>query len=532
MKKIFLFILLLIIPLLFISYVYIYPNNNYSQKFKNLFPDDSRKYISKLLKNTIFIIPELNRKINEVRIDLLFTKEKIKYLEKVNKNNLYNVSKTGETFIGEFYSREIYSKNNLKLGLKKYNLPIYENATKKARAYIGLNRDKIIIVRGDGALFYIDKDKLEKNNTILNLLKSNIKEIIFDEAFYDNNNITKYGGFVGVKGILINENKIYISYLKELNDDCYNISIIYSELNFEYLNFSDFFSKDECVQTDSYESDYGNGFSLLHSGGKMIYFDYKKNNEKGILFTTGELQNRPLAQDPDSIFGKILLLNLDGSMSSIFASGFRNPHGLTFSKKNNIIISTDHGPVGGDEVNIIYQGENYGWPISSYGGHYPRGNNKIPLKEIIKESPLHNSHKEFGFQEPIYVFDESVAPSQIIKVSDKFSTQTIDNFILTSLKAKSLFFLKFDNQFSKVISLEKILINERIRDIIYDEVYNQFYLIFENTFSLGILSNSSKAFQNCYDNLTSIETTYRVDQLNLHYRQKNRISNFCKENIR
>ena len=82
-----------------------------------------------------------------------------------------------------------------------------------------------------------------------------------------------------------------------------------------------------------------------------------------------------------SIFGKIIQIDLLSKNYLTFSSGHRNPQGLLFFKTKEMILATDHGPYGGDEINIIEQNQNYGWPISSYGRHYDN--------TYKKESPLY-----------------------------------------------------------------------------------------------------------------------------------------------
>ena len=73
--------------------------------------------------------------------------------------------------------------------------------------------------------------------------------------------------------------------------------------------------------------------------------------------------------DMKSIFGKILEIDLNTKEDTIFSSGHRNPQGLEIflQNGNKILLSTEHGPQGGDEINNIKFNKNYGWPISSYG---------------------------------------------------------------------------------------------------------------------------------------------------------------------
>ena len=104
-------------------------------------------------------------------------------------------------------------------------------------------------------------------------------------------------------------------------------------------------------------------------------------DEDNLLLSTGEFRYRKKAQDLSSIFGKIININLDNGEYNIVSMGHRNPQGL-FVDQNKIVLSTEHGPWGGDEINLIpfekiYNNEilNFGWPISSYGEHYAKKKN-------------------------------------------------------------------------------------------------------------------------------------------------------------
>ena len=82
-----------------------------------------------------------------------------------------------------------------------------------------------------------------------------------------------------------------------------------------------------------------------------------------------------MPQNKNSLFGKIIKFNLKEKKITLISMGHRNPQGLIFDEDKNILISTEHGPRGGDEINIIKLEQNlipnYGWPIASYGEHYP-----------------------------------------------------------------------------------------------------------------------------------------------------------------
>jgi glucose/arabinose dehydrogenase len=170
---------------------------------------------------------------------------------------------------------------------------------------------------------------------------------------------------------------------------------------------------------------------------------------------------------------------LDGK-SEIFSTGHRNPQGLYVSK--NIILSTEHGPRGGDEINRIFKGKNYGWPVASYGETY---NENYSNKDQFNYK---KNHYNLGFEEPLFAFTPSIGITQILPVNIKFSERWENSFLIGSLRAQSLYRVVFDHNFTRVINFEKILISNRIRDINYSAEYNFFILALEDEDgSIGIL---------------------------------------------
>ena len=100
---------------------------------------------------------------------------------------------------------------------------------------------------------------------------------------------------------------------------------------------------------------------------------------------------------------------------------------------------------------------------------------------------------ENGFEEPIFSFVPSIGMSQIIRVPDAFSKKWQNNFLVASLNGGSIYRVLFDENFSKLIYLEKIFIGDRIRDIEYSKELNAFILALEgNGGSIGILKNLSE----------------------------------------
>jgi glucose/arabinose dehydrogenase len=118
--------------------------------------------------------------------------------------------------------------------------------------------------------------------------------------------------------------------------------------------------------------------SATNFGGRLAF------DRNGFLFmTVGERQEQDRAQKPDDHGGKVLRLRDDGSappdnpfagkpgyQPEIYAIGFRSPQGLAFHPETGALWENEHGPLGGDEINIVLPGRNYGWPLVTYGTDY------------------------------------------------------------------------------------------------------------------------------------------------------------------
>ncbi len=168
------------------------------------------------------------------------------------------------------------------------------------------------------------------------------------------------------------------------------------------------------------------------------------------------------AQDLSNDWGKIHRLNLDGSVpvdnpfysdnearNTIYSYGHRNPQGLMFDPYSSSIISSEHGPKGGDEINVIKAGLNYGWPLVSYGINYDGS-------DISGRS-----HQ--GYEEPVYYWDPSIATSHIIGLKDKNHKSWFKNILVAGLKSKAIFRLKVENGVYQQV--EKITLGYRVRSL-------------------------------------------------------------------
>jgi glucose/arabinose dehydrogenase len=259
-------------------------------------------------------------------------------------------------------------------------------------------------------------------------------------------------------------------------------------MNYENIEFKKLFSPKECIY--SYKLNPTDGdliwnidnidkeFNAHQSGGRIVGFD-----DNNIFLSVGDYKSRYLAQEEDSVNGKIIKININNSDYEIFSMGHRNPQGLYFGKENNFILETEHGPLGGDEINLIKFDKlnknkipNYGWSIVSAGEHYG-GKTYKGNKLKYEKYPLYKSHKKHGFIEPLKSFVPSIAISEITKISNNY-------YVISSLKDKSLYFFELNKE-NKIIYLSRVEVFVRVRDIIYKD--EKLYLFLEDTASIGII---------------------------------------------
>jgi hypothetical protein len=332
--------------------------------------------------------------------------------------------------------------------------------------YIEFYESNIIIVSSRGILAF--KNRINDTEENFKQIKNNINKFIGIKHF------ERHKGF-SIKDILIFKNKVFLSYTEEIKDDCWNTSIMYGDMNFENIEFQKLFSSKDCVHSiDNIDKEFGPG----QSGGRIVPFD-----DNHILLSIGDYRNRHLAQNVKSVNGKIIRVNIDNFDYEIISMGHRNPQGLYFDKENNFILETEHGPRGGDEINLIDVNkinkgkiQNFGWAISSAGEHYG-GRIKANIKKYEKY-PLYNSHSKHGFIEPLKIFVNAIGISEILKVGK-------NSYAVSSMKDESLYFFKL-NELREVVNVDRIKVFERVRDLRFNN--NRLFLFMEDTPSIGVIN--------------------------------------------
>ena len=196
--------------------------------------------------------------------------------------------------------------------------------------------------------------------------------------------------------------------------------------------------------------------SVIHYGSRFLV-----DGKGHIFYTLGERGDMTNAQRLDSPLGKIHRVNLDGSapadnpfvntpgaIKTIWTIGNRNSEGLSYDPRTGLLWQSEHGPTGGDEINIIEKGHNYGWGVVSMG----------------LQPGISLQHKD-GMDDPIRYYSPAIGPSGIVFNSGNKYPGWSNNLFLTALTGQKL--IRYEIQDHKITD-EEILWDQygRTRDVI------------------------------------------------------------------
>ncbi len=207
--------------------------------------------------------------------------------------------------------------------------------------------------------------------------------------------------------------------------------------------------------------------STLHYGSRLVF------DKDGHLFvSTGErsiLEGRIQAQDLKSGLGKIFKMTKEGEaapgnpfigkvgvLPQIYAYGIRNAQGLEIHPETGDLWETEFGPRGGDELNLIQAGNDYGWPTITYGIEYSGEN--------IGSPPI---QQKKGMEQPVYYWDPVLSPSGMTFYKGDAIPEWKNNLFIGGLSSQHIARIVIEN--NKVVGEERLLVDEkqRFRDIAY-----------------------------------------------------------------
>ena len=280
---------------------------------------------------------------------------------------------------------------------------------------------RIFFTERDGKLWVIEDESLELVATFptSNTLEGGLLGLALDPEFEKNNFLYLYQTYFGFE---LHHNKV----------------VRYTVSNNQLT--------DEQILIDKIPG------ALWHDGGRI-----KFGPDEKIYITTGDATNANLSQKIDSLAGKILRINADGTIpvdnpfesSPVFSYGHRNPQGIDWTE-NGILVSSEHGPSGEkgyahDEINVIEPGKNYGWPVIVGDSNNPEYTNPI----------LHSG-------------DITWAPSGLLYYDSNKIPELKGKFLVAALRGQHVMVLDLDLENNRVNSIEKIFQDEygRIRDLV------------------------------------------------------------------
>ena len=289
----------------------------------------------------------------------------------------------------------------------------------------------------------------------------------------------------GLKTVFFIDKKIY-GLTSSLKGDCYYASVINLTDGKELL-------KSPCLPSDANIDFNGLGSTTIHYEDKILLSIGTPTSDSDSI--------RKLAQDKTSYFGKILSINIkDFKQEKLqltnFSIGHRNPQGITKIKEQ--IFSVEHGPQGGDELNKIKFGYNYGWPKVSYGTKYS-------YDDSGKSYSM--KHEKKGFEEPLFALIPSVGISALNVCPNKLLNYYKKNCLIAlslygnNLRpGKSILIFLLDDDLKKIHSIEKVSLGKPLRHFmtndkneIFEDSNGDIYLSSDNN---GIYRLSFNNFRN------------------------------------
>ena len=204
----------------------------------------------------------------------------------------------------------------------------------------------------------------------------------------------------------------------------------------------------------------GNG----HFGSRIVF-----RSDKTLFVTLGERQKFTPAQELDKTLGKVIRINRDGTLPAnnpviagalpeIWSYGHRNPQGAAIRPGSDDLWISEHGPQGGDELNLVVAGGNYGWPLVSYGCNYG-----APVGDACQ---IGGGVHAPNYVEPVsYWVPISTAPAGMIFYTGAGFPQWQGNIFIGALAGTSLWRIELDGNREKTREQLFLALGERIRDV-------------------------------------------------------------------
>ena len=321
-----------------------------------------------------------------------------------------------------------FSKNRQKpASSEKYTYELYVSGIEVPWGMDWLPNGDMLVTERSGKL-YIVKDGVLGEVNILGLV---------DDIYAE-----RQGGFLDVKVHPKYEENgwIYFSYSSSNGGSGANTAIIRANLEGRALKEIETIYK----ATPNTRSGAHYGSRIEFDNGGYLFFSIgdrgnRDENPQDITKDAGKIYR---IMDDGSIPEDNPFVNESGAKKAIYSYGHRNPQGMEMNPATGVIWAHEHGPRGGDELNIIKPGKNYGWPILSYGINY-------------SGTPFAEDTARAGMENPVTYWIPSIAPSGMVFVTSDIYPDWKGHILVGSLKFAQLHLIKLDGD--KVQGREEVL---------------------------------------------------------------------------
>lgn len=255
---------------------------------------------------------------------------------------------------------------------------------------------------------------------------------------------------------------LYASFSRFVNENCFQFAVWRARLVVTTSTVAAaspdwdeiFTARPGCLRP----KDRGWRFLGLGAGGRMVRLDANT-----ILVAVGDHQydgfndSWAAAQDPTTDLGKIVAIDLTTHKPRVYATGVRNPQGLVVTRDGRV-FDTEHGPQAGDEINLIHDGGNYGWPLATYGMNYGYPRRLWPFTKTPGE------HE--GFEKPVFSFTPAIGPSNLVEVDPKEFPLWTHDLVMGSLRGSTMYHLRIEGDRVRYVEPFYSEAGVRFRDVI------------------------------------------------------------------
>lgn len=362
--------------------------------------------------------------------------------------------------LGKVKSETTYITNFVRLTAVSYALPVMDSGFPNGGGAIAEVPGGILVADRNGSFHFFDMRGKEP------VLRTTAIAIAVNEAGYEKfasaqGYDVRPGTNVGFAGLgmrlhdllLLRDGKHLLASYTYWDDaqNCATQRVAQTEISFggavpTAMAWTEIFKSQPCLGLSGYKK---KPFAGHQAGGRMV-----EMADGRILLTTGDFKNDGVKRDVSvadlaNDYGKIHILDLAQHTARHYSVGHRNPQGLTIAD-DGTIWETEHGPTGGDEINIIHDGGDYGWP-------------KVTLGIDCHGCDWQVEGRHDGFAPPVFAFMPSIGVSNVIQLHD-FHPNWNGDLLVASMVGQTLHHLRIADH--RVVYDETVAMSDRLRDLI------------------------------------------------------------------